>query len=418
MLDLRYLVANTEAVKESLHKRNRPDLYKIVDELVTLDKQRRDAIQATEKLKAERNLASTEIAKVKKAGGDAAALLESMKEVAKEIKRLDDLLIECEEKVKLDLLEIPNVLQDTVIAGKDSSANVEIKQWGTKAKLDFIPKSHDEIGEDLGILNFKKAGEVTGARFVFEKGLAAKLERALIQLMLDTHGKHQYEEINPPFLVNRASLYGTGTLPKFAEDVFHIEKFDYFLIPTAEVPVTNYFMGEILDEKDLPKAFCAYTPCFRSEAGSYGRDTKGMKRQHQFNKVELVKFTKPEDSALEHEKLLMDAERILQLLNLPYRVVTLCGGDTGFSSAKTYDIEVWSAAQQGYMEISSCSNFGDFQARRANIRYRSNKDGKVYFVHTLNGSALAVGRTLIAILENFQTKDGQIEVPEVLKKYL
>lgn len=418
MLDLRTLVADPAPVEGSLRRRNKESLVPIVGEIVSLDKERREAIQKVETLKAKRNTASQEIAKLKKQGGDAGAIMEEMKRVAADVKTLDERVNAIQEKLQLLLYEIPNVLDPAVPAGRDSAENVEVKQWGTPTVLSFEPRSHDDIGEKMGIMNFKKAGEVTGARFVFLTGLAARLERALINFMLKTHLNDGYEEMQPPFLVNRDALFGTGTLPKFEEDVFRIEKFDYFLIPTAEVPVTNYYRHEILDEKDLPKRFAAYTPCFRSEAGSYGKDTKGMKRQHQFNKVEIVKFTKPEDSAREHESLLHSAEKILQQLNLPYRVVLLCGGDTGFSSGKTYDIEVWSPFSKSYMEISSCSNFGDYQARRANIRYRDTKTNKVQFVHTLNGSGLAVGRTLIAIMENFQTADGKFTIPDALHPYL
>lgn len=417
MLDLRTVADNPGDVEKSLKKRNRLDLLPIVNEIVSLDKERRETIQKVEGLKARRNAASQEIAKAKKAGGDTTAIMEEMKGVAAEVKQLDERLGSIEEKLRVSMYEIPNVLHESIPEGKDSAANKEYRKWGEAKELPFPAKTHDEIGEKLGILDFKKAGEVTGARFVFLKGLASKLERALINFMLDTHAKAGYEEILPPFLVNRASLTGTGQLPKFEEDVFRIEKFDFFLIPTAEVPVTNYHRDEILEEKDLNKKYVAYTPCFRSEAGSYGKDTKGMKRQHQFNKVELVKFVKPTESFQELESLLQDAEKILQLLKLPYRVMTLCGGDTGFSSSKTYDIEVWSPALKGYMEISSCSNFVDFQARRANIRYRDSKSGKVQFLHTLNGSGLAVGRTLLAILENFQQPDGSFKIPEVLNPY-
>lgn len=418
MLDLKSIVADFATVEGSLKKRCKPALIPILNELVAHDKERKEIIQKVEALKARRNTASQEIARAKKEGKDSAPVMEEMKKVGADIKTLDETLAAVEAKLQTLIYEIPNVLHSSVPEGADGNANVEKSQWGTPKELPFPAKSHDEIGEQMGILDFKKAGEVTGARFVFLKGLAAQMERALIRLMLDTHTKAGYEEIQPPFLVNRASLFGTGQLPKFEEDVFRIEKFDYFLIPTAEVPVTNYHRNEILDEKILTKKYCAYTPCFRSEAGSYGKDTKGMKRQHQFNKVELVKFAKPEDSFAELDKLLADAEKILQILELPYRVVTLCGGDTGFGSTKTYDIEVWSPHSKSFMEISSCSNFADFQARRANIRYRDSKTGKVQFVHTLNGSGLAVGRTLLAIMENFQKEDGTFEVPKALKSYL
>lgn len=418
MLDLRNLVADPGTVENSLRRRNKESLTPIVGELVALDKERREAIQKVETLKAKRNSASQEIAKLKKQGADASSLMDEMKRVATDVKTLDERVAEIQDKIQLLMCELPNVLDSSVPLGVDATQNIEVKQWGTPTILPFEPLPHDEIGERMGVMNFKKAGEVTGARFVFLTGLAARLERALINFMIKSHLHEGYEEIQPPFLVNRNALFGTGTLPKFEEDVFRIEKYDYFLIPTAEVPVTNYYRDEILDEKDLPRKFVAYTPCFRSEAGSYGKDTKGMKRQHQFNKVEIVKFSRPEDSAKEHESLLLNAEKILQALKLPYRVMLLCGGDTGFSNAKTYDIEVWSPYSKSFMEISSCSNYSDFQARRANIRYRDSKTNKVHFVHTLNGSGLAVGRTLIAIMENFQTADGKFTIPEVLEPYL
>jgi seryl-tRNA synthetase len=391
-----------------------PQLRQAID----LDKQRREGLQKVETLKARRNQASQEIAQQKKNKVEDTTLLDEMKQVSRDAKAIEEKLSIIETQLQALMYEFPNLLDESVPEGKAAEDNKVVRTWGKPPVLDFEPKSHDEIGEALKILDFKKAGEVSGARFVFVKGLAAKVERALIQFMLDTHAHEGYEEILPPFLVNRNTLIGTGQLPKFEEDVFRIEKFDYFLIPTAEVPVTNYHREEILEEKDLPIRYTAYTPCFRSEAGSYGKDTKGLKRQHQFNKVELVKFTTPETSFEEHEKLTANAEKILQLLGLHYRVVALCAGDTGFGSSKTYDIEVWSPASKGYMEISSCSNFADFQARRANIRYRSAATGKVHFVHTLNGSGLAVGRTLLAIIENFQTKDGTFTIPEVLKPYL
>jgi seryl-tRNA synthetase len=416
MLDLRYLVTNVGLIEESLKRRSKEGLTPIVSEIVEMDKERRTLLQTVESLKSRRNTSSQEVAKLKKTGGDDSKLLTEMKQVSTEIKSLDERVSQVEEKIKLRLLELPNVLDPSVPAGSDSSQNVEVKRIGTPRKFDGKPKSHDELGEAAGILDFKKAAEVAGARFVYLKGIAARVERALIQFMLDVHLEAGYEEILPPFIVNRDALIGTGQLPKFEEDVFRLQGFEYFLIPTAEVPVTNYYRGEILDEKILPKKYVAFTPCFRSEAGSYGKDTKGLKRQHQFDKVELVQFTRPQDSMQALESLLQNAERILQLLELPYRVVTLCGGDVGFGSAKTYDIEVWCPSANGYMEISSCSNFSDYQARRANIRYR--EGGKVQFVHTLNGSGLAVGRTLLAIMENNQNADGTFNIPERLKPYM
>ena len=417
MLDVKTLTTNAEEVKQSLAKRQNTAALELLSSVTQVDNKRRELIQKVEALKAARNQASQEIVKVKKAGGDDAPILQEMKRVAGEIKLLDDELVKVEESLSKLVYEFPNILDLSVPAGKSSEENVEVRRWGTPRKFTFTPKPHDEIGEKLGILDFKKAGEVTGARFCFLKGQAARLERALIQFMLDTHLDHGYEEMIPPFLVNRKALIGTGQLPKFEEDVFRIEKFDFFLIPTAEVPVTNYHREEILEEANLPRSYVAYTPCFRSEAGSYGKDTKGLKRQHQFNKVELVKIVTPEQSEKEHELLTGHAEKILQKLELPYRVVLLCGGDTGFSSRKTYDIEVYSPATQGFMEISSCSNFGDFQARRAGIGYRSSATGRPQFCHTLNGSGLAVGRTLMAIMENYQQEDGTFTIPEVLKPY-
>jgi seryl-tRNA synthetase len=418
MLDLKTLSSQQDIVRESLQRRSAKAPLAFLEDLSQLDGKRKELIQKVENLKSKRNQASQEIAKIKKSGGDDSKILEEMKQVSAEIKAQDDELVAVMDRLNQLVYEFPNLLDPSVPAGQSSEQNVEVRRWGTPRTFSFAPKSHDEIGEKLGILDFKKAGEVTGARFCFLKGLAARLERALIQFMLDTHAEHGYEEMIPPFLVNRKALTGTGQLPKFEEDVFRIEKFDFFLIPTAEVPVTNYHRDEILESGTLPRSYVAYTPCFRSEAGSYGKDTKGLKRQHQFNKVELVKFTAPEQSEKEHELLTGHAEKILQKLELPYRVMLLCGGDTGFSSRKTYDIEVYSPAIQGYMEISSCSNFGDFQARRAGIRYRDPATGKPQFCHTLNGSGLAVGRTLMAIMENYQNQDGSFSIPKVLEPYL
>jgi len=417
MIDLKTLVGDSELVRESLKKRNNEKLQQILDQVVELDKKRRVGLQEVEALKAKRNEASIEIARLKKNKQDDSHILEEMKHVSKTIKEMDEFVGAIQDKLNLFLYEFPNLVDETVPFGSSSEQNKEVKRWGDARKFSFPIKSHDEIGELNGQLDFKKAGEVTGARFVFLKGDAARLEMALIQFMYQTHIRSGFEPIIPPFIVNRNSLTGTGNLPKFEEDVFRIEKVDYFLTPTAEVPVTNYHRDEILDEKDLPKHYVAYSPCFRSEAGSYGKDTKGLKRQHQFNKVELVKFAKPENSMSELESMLSSAEKILQLLNLPYRVILLCGGDMGFSATKTYDIEVWSPFLNSFMEISSCSNCTDFQARRANIRYRDSKTGKVQFVHTLNGSGLAVGRTLLAIMENYQREDGSFEIPEILKPY-
>lgn len=418
MLDVKFIVNNRKEVEASLGKRRKGALLPVVADIVSLDERRRTVIQSVEALKFRRNQASQEIAKRKKQGGDATTILEEMKRVADEIKGLDSELVEIEEDLRGRLLELPNMADASVPDGEESSQNPVVRTWGNPTQFAFEPKSHYEIGEKLGILDFKKAGEVSGARFVFLKGLAARLEHALTQFMLHTHLAEGYIELLPPFLVNRNALVGTGQLPKFEEDLFRIEKFDFFLIPTAEVPVTNYHRDEILEGGTLPRKYVAYTPCFRSEAGSYGKDTRGLKRQHQFDKVELVQFTSPERSFEALESLTRNAESVLQKLGLPYRVVSLCGGDLGFSSTKTYDIEVWSPFVKGYIEISSCSNFLDFQARRANIRMRNSATGKVEYVHTLNGSGLAVGRTLMAILENYQTADGSFTVPEVLKPYL
>jgi len=418
MLDTKTIIQNTSDVMKSLEKRGRPDLFPVVESIKATDQRRRETIQKVEVLKAERNQSSMKVAKAKKEGREEPALFIEMKKVSQDIKVLDEGLEKIESELANLLFELPNNLEAGVPQGKTSEENKLVRSWGDIKKLDFVPKSHDEIGEALGILDFKKAGMVTGARFCFLKGLAARLERALTQFMLDLQVGNGYEEMAPPFLVNRNALVGTGQLPKFEEDVFRIEKFDFFLIPTAEVPVTNYHREEILEEKDLPRSYVAYTPCFRSEAGSYGKDTKGLKRQHQFNKVELVKITTPENSCEEHERLTGHAEMVLQKLGLPYRVMLLCGGDTGFSSQKTYDLEVYSPSIQGYMEISSCSNFGDFQARRAGIKYRSQETGKVHFCHTLNGSGLAVGRTLLAVLENYQKEDGTFEIPQALIPYM
>lgn len=416
MLDQKLLASDPKRVEDSLKLRGMEYLSPLVSKIVGLDTERRTVIREVEALKQRKNAASLEIAKLKKEKGDDSKILQDMRQLSLKIKMLDDKISAVEGTIRRELLEIPNILDLSVPSGKTSEDNVEIRKWGNIPKFSFQQKSHDELGEKLGILDFKKAGEVSGARFVFLKGAAAKLERTLIQFMMDTHSVNGYEELIPPYLVNRASLMGTGQLPKFEDDVFRIEKFDFFLIPTAEVPVTNYHRDEILEKNELPKKYVAFSPCFRSEAGSYGKDTKGLKRQHQFHKVELVKFTTPEKSAQELELLVKDAENILQLLKLPYRVVVLASSDVGFSATKTYDIEVWLPSINGYMEISSCSNFTDYQARRASIRYRDEK-GRVHFVHTLNGSGLAVGRTLMAIMENYQKEDGMFTVPEALLPY-
>jgi seryl-tRNA synthetase len=396
MFDIKLIRENPEAVREALCRRgSNVD----IDVVIEADAERRRLIHATEQLRAEQNKASGEISKLKRAGEDASGVLAAMKEISDRAKELEEAVREVDERTNDYLLAIPE------------------RTWGTPRELDFEPKDHVALGEGLGILDFERATKIAGARFTLSTGHGARLERALINFMLDVHtGEHGYTEVLPPFLVNSESMTGTGQLPKFAADLFHIEASDFWLIPTAEVPVTNIHRDEILPAEALPICYTAYTPCFRSEAGSHGKDTRGMIRVHQFNKVEMVKFTTPETSWDELEKLVGNAEVLLQRLGLPYRVMTLCTGDVGFASAKTYDLEVWLPSQGCYREISSCSNFTDFQARRANIRFK--RDKKPEFVHTLNGSGLAVGRTLVAILENYQQADGSVIIPEVLRPYM
>ena len=416
MLDLKFVRENQQLMQQMLQDR-RSDLD--IQPLLTLDQERRQIIQEVESLKHERKVVSDQIAKMKKSGEDATEIISSMRQASQRIKELDQKLGKLEDEIQSSLLLIPNVPHESVPVGKDEHDNPVVKRWGEITEFSFTPKPHWELGENLGILDFERAAKMTGARFTLYWGLGARLERALINFMLDLHTtKHGYHEVLPPFIVNSLSMTGTGQLPKFKEDLFKLEDWDYYLVPTAEVPVTNIYMNEILEEDDLPLHFTAYTPCFRSEAGSYGKDTRGLIRQHQFNKVELVKFTTPEQSYDELESLLLDAEEILQELQLPYQVVTLCTGDMGFSAAKTYDIEVWIPAQEAFREISSCSNFEDFQSRRANIRYRPRGRKKIAFAHTLNGSGLAVGRTLVAILENWQQEDGSVVIPPVLRPYM
>ncbi len=415
MLDLKFVRSNPDVVREALAKRH-ADIN--LDEFLGQEEKRRQILFEVETLKAERNKVSEEVAGLKKSGQNADALIINMREVGKQIKEFENSLGEIEQKMGEVLYLIPNIPHKSVPVGKDESDNIEVRKWGSPRKFDFEPLAHYELGEQHDILDFGRAGKVTGARFTFYKGLGAKLERALINFMLDKHSTKGYVEIFPPFMVNRQSMTGTGQLPKFEEDAFKIENTDYFLIPTAEVPVTNLYRDEILDAEKLPLHYCAYSACFRAEAGAAGRDTRGLIRQHQFNKVELVKFAFPENSYEELEKLINDAEDILQELELPYRVVNLATGDLGFSSAKTYDIEVWLPSFNTYREISSCSNFEDFQARRANIRFRRGAREKPEFVHTLNGSGLAVGRTVSAILENFQDREGHIKIPKVLQPYM
>lgn len=417
MFNIKLLRENFEEVKTKLQHRGEDlsDLEKFGE----LDQKRRTLIVETEQLKKKRKDVSAQIAVLKKENKDAEDLVVEMREVGDQIKKLDDELRVIEEELNALLLSIPNLPHETVPIGDTEDDNVEIRKWGELPQFDFEPKPHWDVATELGIIDFERAAKVTGSRFVFYKGLGAKLERALMSFMLDLHTEqHGYTEMLPPYLVNRASLTGTGQLPKFEEDVFLVEKKDYFLIPTGEVPVTNYYRDEILSAKDLPAKFAAYSACFRSEAGSAGRDTRGLIRQHQFNKVELVKFVKPEDSYDELEKLTNDAEKVLQLLGLPYRVVAICTGDLGFTAAKKYDLEVWLPSYNTYREISSCSNFEDFQARRANIRFRREPKAKPEFVHTLNGSGLAIGRTVAAILENYQQKDGRVRIPKALRPYM
>ncbi|MEW9675347.1 serine--tRNA ligase [Lentibacillus sp. L22] len=417
MLDMKYLRNNFDEVKGKLAHRGE-DLSEL-EKFGELDTRRRQLIAETEQLKAKRNEASQQISALKKEKKDADAVIQEMRRVGEQIKAFDTELKEIEEKLSHMMLSIPNIPHESVPVGEDEDDNVQVRQWGDLPTFAFDAKPHWDIATDLNILDFERAGKVTGSRFVYYKGLGARLERALLNFMMDLHAdEHGYEEMLPPYMVNRTSMTGTGQLPKFEEDAFQISDWDYFLIPTAEVPVTNYYRGEILKENDLPKKYVAFSACFRSEAGSAGRDTRGLIRQHQFNKVELVHFTKPEDSYETLEALTGHAEKVLQLLKLPYRVMSMCTGDLGFTAAKKYDLEVWIPNQETYREISSCSNFEDFQARRAGIRFRREENGKPEFVHTLNGSGLALGRTVAAILENYQQEDGSVAVPEVLQPYM
>ena len=417
MLDIKLIRTEPDKVKAAMRKRNK-DMDAQVDEILAIDERRRQLSSESDNLKAQQNKASKEIPRIKKEGGDTTAIMGEMKLIAEKVKNLAGEISQLEEKQRNILLSIPNIPNEAVKQGVDDSENEELRRFGEPRKFDFEPKAHWGIGADLGILDPQTAAKVTGARFHFYKGWGAKLERAVINFYLNTHSQRGYTEVFPPYMVNRASMTGTGQLPKFEEDAFKLANMDYFLIPTAEVPVTNMHRDEILDGDSLPIKYCAYSACFRAEAGSAGRDTRGLIRQHQFNKVELVKFTKPEESYAELEKLTADAEYVLQQLGLPYRVVRLCSGDLGFSSAETYDIEVWLPSYNRYCEISSCSNFEDFQARRANIRFRNGPKEKPQFVHTLNGSGVAVGRTVAAILENYQNADGTVTVPEVLRPYM
>ncbi len=415
MLDIKMVSANPEKVAAALAKRG-PKIS--LDHFCQLDKERKSILVQVEEMKARRNTASKEIGRKKQAGEDAVEIMAEMRHLGDEIAVLDSRLKEVEENLSQEIMRIPNLPHESVPEGLSDESNVEIRRWGEPVSP-AAPKAHWDIGEELDILDFARGVKISGARFTVYKGLGARLERAVINYFLDMHtGKHGYREIFPPFMVNSASMLGTGQLPKFAEDMFHVDGTDYYLIPTAEVPVTNLHRDEILDGEALPIYYAAYSACFRAEAGAAGRDTRGLIRMHQFNKVELVKFTLPEESYDELEKLTANAEAVLQGLGLPYRVVALCGGDLGFSSAKTYDLEVWMPAFGGYREISSCSNFEDFQARRASIRFRREPKAKPEFVHTLNGSGVAVGRTVAAILENYQQPDGSVKVPEALLPYM
>ena len=415
MLDIKMIRQNVEMVKEKLATRNVDEAK--INEFVALDEKRRAELVKVEELKKLRNDVSGEIAQLKRNKENADDKIAQMKKVGEEIKALDEQIAKIDEELTAIATTLPNLPHESTPIGKDEDDNVEVRRHGTVREFDFEAKPHWEIAENLGILDFERGAKVSGSRFVFYKGLGARLERAIYNFMLDEHGKEGYTEVIPPYIVNSHSMFGTGQFPKFKEDVFQLANTDLTLIPTAEVPLTNYYNGEILEEADLPVYFTALSPSFRSEAGSAGRDTRGLIRLHQFNKVEMVKLTKPEESYNELEKMTQNAENILQKLNLSYRVVALSTGDMGFSAAKTYDLEVWIPAQDTYREISSCSNCEDFQARRAMIRYRD-ENGKVQYVHTLNGSGLAVGRTVAAILENYQNEDGSVTIPEVLVPYM
>ncbi len=416
MLDLRFIRANFEEIRRMIADRG----YDLdIGRFSKLDSERRAGLASLEELRFRRNTVSDEIAALKRSGGDASSRIDEMKTVSFRIKEMEKELAGGLEELDRLIMEIPNMPHESVPVGKGEGDNTVVRTWGEARSMGFTPRPHWELGEELGILDFACAAKLAGARFALYRGLGARLERALINFMLDVHsGEHGYLEVLPPFIVNSASMTGTGQLPKFESDLFKIQDTDFYLIPTAEVPVTNIHRDEIIPEDSLPTNYVAYTPCFRSEAGSHGKDTRGLIRQHQFNKVELVKFCTPENSYDELEKLTSDAEQILRRLDLPYRVVTLCTGDLGFSSAKTYDIEVFLSGQQGYREISSCSNFEAFQARRSGIRFKRSGGGRSELAHTLNGSGLAVGRTLVAVLENYQRADGSVEIPKALIPYM
>ncbi|HPN30291.1 MAG TPA: serine--tRNA ligase [bacterium] len=418
MLDIRFIISNYDKVIENLKNRNFKDID-LISRLIDLYNESKELKNKVEILKNERNVLSKQIGVLKSKGEDASQIMNKVKELPEQIKLFDEKIVAVENEISDKILVIPNILDDSVHAGRDESENKIVKEVNSKPVFDFEPKAHWDIGVAAGILDFERASKITGSRFVVLKNDAALMERVLINFMLDVHTvENGYQEIMPPFIVNDKSLLGTGQLPKFEEDLFKLQSFNYYLVPTAEVPLTNIYRDEIINFEQLPVKFAAYTPCFRAEAGSWGKDTRGIIRQHQFNKIELVKFAAPETSEAEHLKLLQDAESILQKLGLCYRVVLLCSGDTGFSSAKTFDIEVWMPGQNKYREISSCSNFTDFQSRRANIKFRRSHKDKLEFPHTINGSGLAVGRTMAAILENYQNKDGSINIPEALVPYM
>ena len=416
MLDIKRIRADFDAVAAKMAHRG--VATQTLNQIKDLDQKRRQILVTVEELKAKRNTVSAEVAQAKRNKGNVDDKIAAMQKLSADVKNLDAELLEIDEKLNAILAFLPNTPHDSVPVGVDEEENVEVRRWGTPREFNFEPKAHWDLGEDLDILDWERGAKVTGARFLFYKNLGARLERALYNFMLDEHIKEGYQEIITPYMVNRDSMYGTGQYPKFKEDTFELTDTNYVLIPTAEVPLTNYYRNEILEEKDLPIYFTAMSPSFRSEAGSAGRDTRGLIRLHQFHKVEMVKFATPEQSYDELEKMTANAENILQKLGLPYRVLSLCTGDMGFSAAKTYDLEVWIPAQNAYREISSCSNTEDFQARRAQIRYRDAAEGKVKLLHTLNGSGLAVGRTVAAILENYQNEDGSVTIPEVLRPYM
>jgi len=415
MLDPRFVRENIELVKTALENRN---CNVSLDDFLKFEEERRMLLKESEELRNKRNIVSEEIGKMRGRKQDASGLIEEMKGVSDSIRELDEKIKVLEENTTDFLLNVPNIPLESVPVGKDETENIEVRKWGEPGQFDFEPLNHWDIGEMLGIIDFERGAKIAGARFSVTKGYGARLERSLMNFMLDLNTSKGYKEVFPPIIVNKESMRGTGQLPKFEMELFKISDPEFYLIPTAEVPVTNMHRNEILNERDLPIYYTAYTPCFRREAGSYGKDVRGLIRQHQFNKVELVKFVRPEDSVNELELLTGDAEEILQKLGLPYRVVSLCTGDIGFSAARTYDLEVWLPGQQKYREISSCSNFTDYQARRANIRFKREGKKGTEFVHTLNGSGLAIGRTLVAVLENYQQKDGSVIVPEVLRKYM